>query len=278
MNTEVLRYTAFSTDPAGGNPAGVVLDGTGLDDSEMQRIAEKVGYSETAFLNHTHDRHYRVRYFSPLAEVDFCGHATVATAVALTERIGPGALNFRTNIGDIVVETSTADDRPTATLTSVATHSRAATATEIYDTLAALGWDPTDLDPAFPTRVAYAGNDHLMLAAASRERLAALDYDFDALGTIMREAGWTTVHLFHREDDRHFQARNPFPIGGVVEDAATGAAAAAFGGYLRDIGHADSGRIIITQGVDMGRPSQLLVDLDPAATGIRVTGNAVRID
>lgn len=278
MSTEVLRYTAFSTDPAGGNPAGVVLDGAGLDDSEMQRIAGKVGYSETAFLSRTDDRHYRVRYFSPLAEVDFCGHATIATAVALTERIGPGTLNFRTNTGDVVVETSAADDHPAATLTSVATHSRAATATEISGTLEALGWDPADLDPAFPARVAYAGNEHLMLAAASRERLAALNYDFDALGAVMREAGWTTVHLFWHEDDRRFQARDPFPIGGVVEDAATGAAAAAFGGYLRDIGYAESGRISITQGVDMGRPSLLLVDLDPAAAGIRVTGHAVRID
>jgi len=48
-STEVLRYTAFSADPAGGNPAGVVLDATGLDDAEMQRIAAEVGYSETAF-------------------------------------------------------------------------------------------------------------------------------------------------------------------------------------------------------------------------------------
>lgn len=273
MSTEVLRYSAFSTDSAGGNPAGVVLDASELSDVDMQRIAKEVGYSETAFLTRTAEREYRVRYFSPLAEVDFCGHATIGTSVALAGRIGGGPLLFHTNTGDVAIDTTS----DTATLTSVTPHSRPATDTEVEETLRALRWQHSDLDPAFPARVAYAGNDHLMLGVATRERLATLDYDFDALGSIMRAAGWTTVHLFFADGRDHFQARDPFPVGGVVEDPATGAAAAAFGGYLRDIGYADSGKIIIEQGVDLGRPSRLEVDLDPAATGIRVTGAAVPI-
>ena len=50
MTPAVLRYSAFTTDPSGGNPAGVVLDARGLSDDAMQRIAADVGYSETAFL------------------------------------------------------------------------------------------------------------------------------------------------------------------------------------------------------------------------------------
>lgn len=273
MSTEILRYTAFSTDPAGGNPAGVVLDASELTDADMLRIAGEVGYSETAFLTRTSARDYRARYFSPLAEVDFCGHATIAASVALAEGIGAGSLVFHTNTGDVHIET----EPGRATLTSVAPRSRPATPTEVADTLRALRWADTDLDPAFPARVAYAGNEHLMLGVTSRARLATLDYDFAALGSIMRAATWTTVHLFHAERPRHFQARDPFPVGGVVEDPATGAAAAAFGGYLRDIGYADSGRITIEQGVDLGRPSRLDVDLDPGKPGISVTGAAVRI-
>ncbi len=91
----------------------------------------------------------------------------------------------------------------------------------------------------FPARVAYAGNEHLMLAAATRTDWPHWTMIFDALGSIMHAAGWTTVHLFHADGPRHFQARDPFPVGGVVEDPATGAAAAAFGGYLRDIGYLD---------------------------------------
>src|SRR4051794_20270428 len=100
---EVLRYAAFTTSPDGGNPAGVVLDAAGLDDVAMQAIAADVGYSETAFLTgpavvpagagrdeaDPGARHVVVRYFSPLAEVPFCGHATIATAVAHAERHGP---------------------------------------------------------------------------------------------------------------------------------------------------------------------------------------------
>src|SRR5690349_2970210 len=95
-DTEVLRYTAFTTDPAGGNPAGIVLDAEGLDEAAMLDIAAQVGYSETAFLTApptglgVPGRAFTVRYFSPKDEVPFCGHATIATAIALAERIGPG--------------------------------------------------------------------------------------------------------------------------------------------------------------------------------------------
>jgi PhzF family phenazine biosynthesis protein len=276
MSTEVLRYSAFTTDPAGGNPAGVVLDAAGLESGEMLRIAAEIGYSETAFVTAEGSRH-RVRYFSPLAEVDFCGHATIATAVAIAERKGVGPLTFHTNAGEIGIETGLAEGLATATLTSVAPRSRPVTEDELDAALAALRWTPDDLAPDFPARVAFAGVGHLVLPAVSRARLAGLDYDFDALTEVMHRFGWTTVHLFWAEDATHFHARDPFPVGGVVEDAATGAAAAAFGGYLRDIGHTASGRITIRQGEDMGRPSLLVVDIDASSPGIRVTGHAVEI-
>ena len=79
---EILRYAAFSGDPSGGNPAGIMLDATGLDDATMQGIAADIGYSETAFLTPTGPATARVRYFAPIAEVPFCGHATIASAVA----------------------------------------------------------------------------------------------------------------------------------------------------------------------------------------------------
>ncbi len=94
---EIARYAAFTIDPAGGNPAGVVLAAAGLADPVMLAIAADVGYSETAFVIDGDDtaRRYRVRYFSPLAEVPFCGHATVATAVAIAGRNGPAGVRDR---------------------------------------------------------------------------------------------------------------------------------------------------------------------------------------
>jgi len=283
--TEVLRYSAFTTHPSGGNPAGVVLDAGALaeDDAAMVALAARVGDSETAFLT-AHDatpRRYRVRYFSPRAEVAFCGHATVAAAVALAERDGPGELVLDTAAGEVRVATSTDGGVPYATLTSVPTRSRPADeATEVAPALAALRWSGDDLDPALAPHVAFAGNDHLVLAAATRARLAELAYDYGALEELMRRRGWTTVHLVHRPDpDRlGFDARDPFPVGGVVEDPATGAAAAAFGGYLRATGLVrEAARVRIRQGEDMGRPSELLVDITPDDTRVRVSGHAVRI-
>ena len=278
MTTDVLRYAAFTTSPAGGNPAGVVLDATGLDDADQQKIAADVGYSETAFVTAAEVGH-QVRYFSPLAEVAFCGHATIAAAVALAERSGHGQLLFHTQAGEIPVTTTLGDDGITrASLTSVPTSSREATPEETAETLVALGWSTADLDSRHVPHVAFAGNHHLVLVLESRQRLASLNYDFDRLATLMTRFGWTTVQLVWPESDTVWHSRNPFPIGGVVEDPATGAAAAAFGGYLLATGQVSGPtRLTIHQGEDMGRPSVLTVDLDPADPRVTVSGAATPI-
>ena len=85
----------------------------------------------------------------------------------------------------------------------------------------------------------------------------------------------TTVQLVWRERPDLFHSRNPFPVGGVVEDPATGASAAALGGYLRDAGIIDTPfRFVIQQGETMGRPSLLTVDVPPTG-GIVVSGSAI---
>jgi PhzF family phenazine biosynthesis protein len=273
---EILRYAAFSDDPSGGNPAGVVLAAGALSDAEMLAVAAEVGYSETAFL--TEDRGagvYRVRYFSPLAEVPFCGHATVGTAVALADRHGPGPLVFVTNVGEVPV---TVDDRRRATLTSVATRVADLPAGDLAALLAALRWDAADLDPALPPRVAYAGAYHPVIAAATRQRLAELDYDVPVLKALMEAKGWTTVQLVWREAEDRFDVRNPFPVGGVYEDPATGAAAAALGGYVRAQWLVPEDAIVhLAQGDDLGRPGRLTVTLTPGEDGVRVSGTAVPI-
>jgi len=277
---EVLRYAAFTADGMGGNPAGVVLDAHDVDAGAMREIAAEVGFSETVFLT---DRRVdpagrklmTTRYFSPLAEVAFCGHATVAAAVALAERGVEGILVFRTGVGDVEVRTTASASGPMATLTSVAPYVVTPDRADVTEALGALGWGPEDLDPSFPVRVAFAGNEHLVLAASSAARLSALDYDVPRLTALMAARGWTTVALIHAVSPTEFLARNPFPVGGVFEDPATGAAAAAFGGYLRGLGLVRAPvRVLIRQGEDMGRPSRLLVDIPEGDGGIQVTGAA----
>ncbi len=278
---EILRYAAFTTDPDGGNPAGVVLDAAGASDAEMQQVAADVGFSETAFLVQASGTGaFDVRYFSPLAEVPFCGHATIASAVAYAQRHGTGRLRYATMAGAVAVQTTVdGSDTITATLVSVPPRTVELTAADLDELLAALGWSSSDLDPVLPPRVAFAGAWHPVLATASRARLAELDYDFDRLGSLMATRDWTTVALVHRERAGLFHARNPFPPGGVREDPATGAAAAALGGYLRELGLVEPpSTITVRQGDDMGRPGMLTVGIpaDPAS-GIAVSGSAVRL-
>jgi len=274
MSDHVLRYTAFSESPAGGNPAGVVLDAAGMSDERMLAIAAELGYSESAFIDGSD-----IRYFSPLAEVPFCGHATIASAVALAERDGPGDIVLQTRSGPVPVSTRRDDQgRVTATLTSVPPRVEPIADGDLEELLAALRWPAADLDPELPPRVGFAGAYHPVVAAGTRERLADLDYDFDRLGALMALRDWTTIQLVWREEPTRFHSRNPFPPGGVVEDPATGAAAAAFGAYLRELGLVEPpATVTILQGEDLGRPGRLLVDLHAGRAEIDVTGAAVAI-
>jgi PhzF family phenazine biosynthesis protein len=277
---ELLRYAAFSADPAGGNPAGVVLDATGLTDAEMLRVAAEVGYSETAFLVPGRDRRFDVRYFSPKAEIQFCGHATIASAAAYAERHGPGDLYLNTRAGLVEVSTHIRPDGiATATLISVEPRTTPISTPDLAALLEALRWTAADLNVSLPPRVAFGGVWHPIVAAESRQRLADLDYDMSALASLMALRDWTTIDLVYRESTDVFHARNPFPPGGVVEDPATGAAAAALGGYLRELGLVALPAVVtVHQGHDMGRPSLLTIEI-PAqpGTGIAVTGAAVAL-
>jgi PhzF family phenazine biosynthesis protein len=276
---EVLRYAAFTDDPAGGNPAGVVLDAGDLGDDRMLAVAADLGYSETAFLAPRGDGRFGVRYFSPLAEVPFCGHATIATGVAWAERHGGGMMLLDTASGEVRVRTSPGEGGTSATLTNVPPRVVGLDDGDLERLLDVLRWSPGDLDTALPPRVAYAGAWHPVVGAATRQRLTDLEYDFNALKELMAERGWTTVQLVHRTGEVTFDVRNPFPPGGIVEDPATGAAAAALGGYLRELGLVPlPATLHLRQGDDLGRPSRLTVDVPvEPGTGISVTGTAVPI-
>jgi PhzF family phenazine biosynthesis protein len=269
------RLAAFTDRADGGNPAGVWI-GENLPGAEdMQRIAAEVGFSETAFICPEAGFDRTVRYYSPAAEVSFCGHATIASGVVLGREQGAGIYRLETAVGRVPVAVGPSEERWVASLTSVAPAHEPAPAKLVDGALAALRWEKKDLDLSIPPARAYAGAWHLVLAAAERKVLAALDYDFAALKTLMLQDGLTTLQLVWREQPGIFHSRNPFPVGGVVEDPATGAAAAALGGYLRNAGLIRApASILIRQGEDMGRPSRLDVRI-PETGGIVVSGTAV---
>lgn len=279
MNSGTLyRRSAFTDNPNGGNPAGVWVGETLPSVDVMQRIAAEVGYSETAFVAPALGQNRTIRYYSPEMEVPFCGHATIATGVVLGETEGDGTYQLATAVGEVSITVHSQSGVREASLTSVEPKNASASDMLVNGALSALGWQFSDVDGSIPPARVYAGAWHLVLAINDPNRLAKLNYDFRRLNALMLREGLTTLQLVWRESTNVFHSRNPFPVGGVVEDPATGAAAAALGGYLREAELiAVPTTIFIRQGEAMGRPSRLTVEI-PATGGIVVKGTAVPIE
>jgi PhzF family phenazine biosynthesis protein len=271
---EVLRIAAFADGGAGGNPAGVLIADALPEAAVMQRIAADVGFSETVFATRQGDS-WRVRYFSPESEVPFCGHATIALGAALALAQGDGVFALTLNEAKITVEGRSVGGMLSAALQSPPTRSAPAPQALVDEALALFGYTCEHLDPSLPPALIHGGADHLALALRSREALAAMAYELDPGRTLMRNAGLVTILLAHTQTPQRFHTRNPFASGGVYEDPATGAATAAFAGYLRDLGWPHGGDIEVVQGVDMGCPSRLRAEIptEPGSS-IRVSGTA----
>lgn len=278
--SDVQRWAAFSSDPAGGNPAGVLLDARGLDDADMLRIATEVGYSETAFVTPTGDPARRdIRFFSPNAEVPFCGHATVASAASIAEEQGDGTIAFTTPVGVVEIETVTGPDGRRVSFTSVAPEVEPLTGRALDDVLSTVGLGLGDLHPDHAPAIAFAGNRHPLVVLADRATFDDFTIDRARARAVLDAHGWpATIGMLWPESPELWHARHVFPVGGIVEDPATGAGAAATGGYLRETGALRApAHAVILQGRHVGRPSELSVAI-PMTGGIVVSGAAVRLD
>lgn len=270
----VLRISAFSDGDVGGNPAGVLIGDEFPNDLEMQSIAADVGFSETAFAVST-GTGWRVRYFSPESEVPFCGHATIALGAALALEHGDGVFALTLNHAEITVEGRRDGAIVAAALQSPPTRSEAAPPELVSAVLSLFGYTQDDLDPRIPPALAHGGANHLVLGLKSREALASMKYDLDSGRTLMQREGLVTILFAYAETPQLFHTRNPFASGGVYEDPATGAATAAFAGYLRDIRWPHGGVIDVVQGEDMGMRSRLKAEIPPSpGSSIRVSGTA----
>ena len=274
---DIQRLAAFHDRGSGGNPAGVALVEAMPDEPTMRRLAAEVGYSETAFA-HPDDGAWRVRYFSPESEVPFCGHATIALGAALAEREGDAVFELRLNDARITVEGRAGPDGPNASLVSPPTSSESANPALVKSALALFGYADDQLAPSLPPLLARAGATHLILALRTREALASMAYDLGAGRELMNDAGLVTIALVHARTSDAFDVRNAFASGGIVEDPATGAAAAALAGALRDRGLRGAAPMRIVQGEDMGSRSVIVAEpLSGAGAPVRVSGAVRRL-
>ena len=274
---KIHRIAAFTENGGGGNPAGVVLSETLPEAEIMQRIAAEVGYSETVFAAPTGDV-WQTRYFSPENEVPFCGHATIALGAVLARENGAGRYRLSLSEGEIEVEAHMEGGTGFSTLRSLPTRNAPASKALVEEALSLFDYSAEILDRSLPPARMNAGAEHLLLALTSRQQLSAMRYDLEAGREFMRRHGFVTVALIWRETETLFHARNAFASGGVLEDPATGAAAAALAGLLRDRRVLTRGELTILQGADMGRPSRIGVRFDdPAGSPVFVSGASTNI-
>ncbi len=272
---DIQRISAFSEGDKGGNPAGVVISAEHPPVDDMRKIAADVGFSETAFAMPAKNDAWRVRYFSPQSEVPFCGHATIALGTALARQHGTGIYKLVLNEAEITVEGTVDGENYHAALQSPPTWSKTAPSDVTDEVLNLFGLSKSDVNTDIPPAIVHGGANHFALTLTSREALAGMSYDLEAGRALMDRENWVTILLGFAETPRLFHTRNAFASGGVLEDPATGAATAAFAGYLRDIGWPHEGQIDIIQGVDMGYPSHLRADIpDETGSSIRVSGSA----
>ncbi|MDE1996817.1 MAG: PhzF family phenazine biosynthesis protein [Rhizobiaceae bacterium] len=273
---DIERLAAFTQGEDGGNPAGVVICDTLPDEAVMQQIARDVGYSETVFASRQ-GSHWRTRYFAPAKEIPFCGHATIALGAALADKYGDNSYLLRLNDGEVSVY---GKGQPTlsASLEAPISSNRSPEGQYLEQCLALFSYSEADLDTRITPAIINAGANHLLIALNSRERLREMAYDLEVGRALMAKENLATISLVFAETNALFHARNPFAAGGVYEDPATGAAAAALGGYLRAIGWPHSGSVKILQGEDMGVPTNIFVELpEEHDARIKVFGTVRRI-
>jgi trans-2,3-dihydro-3-hydroxyanthranilate isomerase len=240
----------------------------------MQAFARETRLSETTFVQtaRADGADYRNRIWTIARELEFAGHPSLGTAIAVARVRGETMARYvqETPAGLQPVEV-TIDDR----VAYASMHQEPADMGPEIDpgeVAAALGLEPGDLDPALPPQVVSTGIPQLIAILSDRDAAARVRHDEDALAQLLQPLGCVVLYAAAWDattGEAHARGLTPVVEGG--EDPATGSAAGPLCAYL----HARTGaqRVEIDQGVEMGRPSRLIAEMD--ADRVRVEGSAV---
>jgi len=243
MGLLVRHYDAFSSTPNMGNPAGVVHDAEGLSEAEMQVIAMRVGFNETAFVLASELATCRIRFFTPGHEIPLCGHATVASIISLFDagklpaEALPQSVTIETKAGVLPISIRAVDGSDTILVEM--TQAKAEFVDFQGDRQAltdSLGIQLSDLHPTLPIVFGSTGTWTLIVPAASLAVVASMTPSSDDFPRVLEQMPRSSIHPFAletiREDadlhGRHFSS----PYSRTVEDPITGTASGVMGAYL----------------------------------------------
>lgn len=277
---------AFTETLFGGNPAGVVILDQGGDfpaEEIMRKTAAELRYSETAFIKRTGAEEFQIRYFTPAAEVELCGHATIGSFCALaaegmvkpgkayTNHTLAGSLNIEVGEGEVLMDMG----RP-ETLGRVEDE---AALDELYGVMGISRLSRGGEAGLLPELIST-GLPDIMLPVADLGALAAIRPDFPALSKLSERYGVVGVHAFYAETgvDGGVHCRNFAPLYDIDEEAATGTSNGALTYYLYKNGLLKAGEeTVFVQGEAMGRPSRIASRLavEDGRVRIQVGGSAV---
>ena len=292
MRRKFFTLDVFTDTALAGNPLAVVLDCDGLDDARMQAIAREFNLAETVFVFEPRDpvNTARLRISTPGRELAFAGHPTVGTAVLLAQLRAPELLArqdlrvvVEEGVGDIVcVARHRPNQAPAAYFTIPRLPEPFGDAPAVESLAQGLGLDPAEIGFGAHQPTAYsAGTPFLFAPIATRAALAKARPNANAWG----ERGGPAIYLYTREAElagSSFRARMFASGWGIVEDPATGSAAAAFAGVVMRFERPADGdnTYVIEQGFEMGRPSLISLGLEVengALQAATIGGSAVRI-
>lgn len=274
MEINIYQVDAFTDKAFGGNPAGVVPDARFLSSDQMQDIAKEMNLSETAFVTLLDEDSFRVRFFTPICEVDLCGHATIGTFYTLAKMgyikticNGTKTVYQETKAGKLAVEITFKDGDVDKVFMEQVTPKETGIVNDIEDLLQSMGMKLEDLgvlnDIVYPEMIST-GLPDIILPIKKKEVLDNLDIDMNALSKISERLGVTGVHAFHLPElnSPMVYTRNFAPLVGIDEEAATGTSNGALIYFLKKKNLIDSNSIISYQGESMKRPSKIFCNIE----------------
>ncbi len=285
MKVKVYTLNAFTKDNLGGNEAGVVIEADLFNESEMQLIANKVGFSETAFILHSSHADHRIRFFTPTSEVDLCGHATVASYSAMMQlgMIANGTYTMETLAGimniDLGHDMLVMSEQKLPEFNAIIDKEIIAASLNI----------PVDFIPKqLPVQIVSTGLKDIIVPIESISILDLIDPNYAQITQISKRYEVTGYHLFAIASNSRTIAycRNFAPLYGIDEESATGTSNGALVCYMRqysliNIQQAQNNKLVIGQGYRLQNPSEIFVELrfrGEEINKVQVGGYASNVD
>ncbi|MBC1912740.1 PhzF family phenazine biosynthesis isomerase [Listeria booriae] len=281
---KVYHYDAFSELPNMGNPAGVVLDADGLTTEEMQEVAQKVGFNETAFVLASDVADIQLRYFTPGHEMNLCGHGTMAAIGALIdhELLSKDAeIRVETKAGILTVKIAQ-DVAGRAMITM----QQAAPIFEAFSGSTAelaevIGLTEQDIDLTMPIVYGSTGIWTVIVPVKTLTAFQKMNPNNAGFPEILTEKPRASIHPFCLETvdpvadmhGRHFSS----PFSGTIEDPVTGTASGVMGAYFATYIKQGEADLTVEQGLEIGRDGRVIVHIRKPASEMKVaiTGTAI---